>query len=211
MYHCMSYRREKPRENEENISNIQRSLFREALIFLWEIIKVVAISLAIILPIRYFLIQPFYVKGASMEPNFYDHEYLIIDQISYRFTDPQRGDVVVFRYPINPRDFFIKRIIGLPGETIIIRNGKIVIFSSRSSEGITLEEPYLEEGEMVTGDVMETLGEDEYFLLGDNRDESLDSRVFGPVKRENIIGKVFFRGWPLNRIGFFFHRPQYGI
>src|SRR3989344_9400111 len=85
----------------------KNSLLKEAFIFLWEIIKVVVISLAVILPIRYFLIQPFYVKGASMEPNFHDHEYLIIDEISYRFNEPQRGDIVVFRYPFNPQEFFI--------------------------------------------------------------------------------------------------------
>ncbi|HLD69247.1 MAG TPA: signal peptidase I, partial [Candidatus Omnitrophota bacterium] len=83
--------------------------------FIWETVKVVVISLAIIIPVRYFLIQPFYVKGASMEPNFYDQEYLIIDEISYRFREPQRGEIVVFRYPRDPASFFIKRIIGLPG------------------------------------------------------------------------------------------------
>src|SRR3989339_2218313 len=91
--------------------------------FVGELLHVVVISLAIILPIRYFLIQPFYVKGASMEPNFYDHEYLIIDEISYRFHEPQRGDIVVFRYPFDTRQYFIKRVIGLPLETISLNNG----------------------------------------------------------------------------------------
>src|SRR3989339_7429 len=98
--------------------------FRQQLfIFTWEIVKVVVISLAIILPVRYFLIKPFYVKGASMEPNFYDHEYLIIDEISYRLSEPGRGDVIVFRYPNDPSQFFIKRIIALPLETISLNNG----------------------------------------------------------------------------------------
>ena len=83
--------------------------------YILELVHVVVISLAIIIPIRYFLIQPFYVKGASMEPSFYDHEYLIIDEISYRFREPQRGDVVVFKYPNDPSQYFIKRIIGMPG------------------------------------------------------------------------------------------------
>src|SRR3989344_5652344 len=90
--------------------------------YVFELIKVVVISLAIIIPVRYYLIQPFYVKGASMEPNFYDKEYLIIDEISYRFYAPERGDIVVFRYPGDPGQFFIKRVIGLPGESIRIRN-----------------------------------------------------------------------------------------
>src|SRR3989344_1293745 len=87
-------------------------------IFFWEIFKVVVISLVIIIPIRYFLIKPFYVKGASMEPNFHDYEYLIIDEISYRFNQPARGEVVVFKYPFDQSQFFIKRIIGMPGETV---------------------------------------------------------------------------------------------
>jgi signal peptidase I len=84
---------------------------------IWEFLKIVIVSLLIILPIRYFIIQPFYVKGASMEPNFHDREYLIIDEISYRFNEPQRGQVIVFRYPNNPQEYFIKRVIGLPGDT----------------------------------------------------------------------------------------------
>src|SRR3989344_8759420 len=89
-----------------------------ALAFVFELIQVVAVSLAIIIPVRYFLIQPFYVKGASMEPNFFDHEYLIIDELSYRYKQPQRGEIVVFRYPNDPSQFFIKRVIGIPGETV---------------------------------------------------------------------------------------------
>src|SRR5680860_453257 len=103
---------------------------RKFFIFVWEIIKVVSISLAIILPIRYFLIQPFYVKGASMEPNFHDREYLIVDEISYRFREPARGDVIVFRYPENPEEYFIKRIIGLPGESLEIMNGGVYLYTT---------------------------------------------------------------------------------
>src|SRR3989338_3890002 len=98
---------------------------QHVLVFTWEIFKVVVISLAIIIPVRYFLIKPFYVKGASMEPNFHDYEYLIIDELTYRFNEPQRGDVVVFRYPLDRGQFFIKRVVGLPGETITIGNGQV--------------------------------------------------------------------------------------
>ena len=87
------------------LGNFMRKFF----LFIWEIVKVVSISLVIILPVRYYLIQPFYVKGASMEPTFHDHEYLIIDEISYRFNSPERGQVVVFRYPRNPQEYYIKR------------------------------------------------------------------------------------------------------
>jgi signal peptidase I len=85
---------------------------KKALGGLLELVQVILISAAIVIPLRTFLVQPFYVKGASMEPNFYDHEYLIIDELSYRFRDPQRGDIVVFRYPNDPKQYFIKRVVG---------------------------------------------------------------------------------------------------
>lgn len=109
-----------------------------------ELLEVALISLAIILPIRYFLIQPFYVKGASMEPNFIDHEYLVIDELSYRFREPQRGEIVVFRYPDDPSQYFIKRVIGLPKETVKIENGVITIMSPENSNGFVLDEVYLQ-------------------------------------------------------------------
>src|SRR3989344_5446608 len=111
-------------------------ILRDALVFVWELVKVVLISLAIIIPVRYFLIQPFYVKGASMEPNFQDHEYLIIDEISYRFRTPERGEVIVIRNPQDRSEFFIKRIIGLPGETIQIDNDRVTITSDVYPSGI---------------------------------------------------------------------------
>jgi len=171
--------------------------------FSFELIKIVVISLAIIVPVRYFLIQPFYVKGASMEPNFLDHEYLIIDEISYRFSEPERGDIIVFRYPRNPQEYFIKRIIGLPGEKVQIKDNHVVIFEDEKSEGTILEEPYLTEGVKTyskTENIV-SLGENEFYVLGDNRTSSKDSRSFGPVNRSFITGRVLLRGWPLNRIG----------
>lgn len=178
---------------------------RKFLEFIWEITKMVVISLAIIIPIRYFLIQPFYVKGASMEPNFHDHEYLIIDEISYRFNKPQRGDIIVFRYPENPQEYFIKRIIGLPGETIEIENGDIKIYNKQYPEGFILPENYLSsklKTYVGTKQQME-VPDNAYYVLGDNRNASKDSRSFGPVKEDLIIGRVFFRGWPFNKISLF--------
>ena len=182
-------------------------------LFIWEITKVVAISLAIILPVRYFLIQPFYVKGASMEPNFHDHEYLIIDELSYRFNNPERGQVIVFRYPRNPQEYFIKRVIALPGEQIQIKDGQVLIFNAAYPEGFTVDEKYLAD-DLVTFNSSElkvTVGPDEYFVLGDNRNASKDSRSFGPVNRSFITGKVLFRGWPLKEITVFNkdYWPQY--
>ena len=177
------------------------SFFRELGLFVWETIKVVVISLAIILPIRFFVVQPFYVKGASMEPNFYDHEYLIIDELTYRFRDPFRGEIVVFKYPRDPSQYFIKRVIGLPGETVEVTGGNVIIYNTEHPNGVVVEEDYLDES--TTGKVRVTLGEDEYYVFGDNRDSSLDSRSFGPITRDDVIGRVWVRGLPVSRIGTF--------
>ncbi|MBU0732008.1 signal peptidase I [Patescibacteria group bacterium] len=171
--------------------------------FVWEVTKVVVISLAIIIPIRYFLIQPFYVKGASMEPNFFDYEYLIIDEISYRFNDPARGEVIVLKDPRNTNQYFIKRIIGLPGETVEVDNGEIKVNGEKLDE-----ENYL--NVMTGGDISVTLGDEQFFILGDNRSASLDSRVFGPIDEKEIIGKVWIRAWPFSRVNVF-DQPQYDI
>src|SRR3989344_2896960 len=160
----------------------------------FETIKVIVVSLAIILPIRFFLIQPFYVEGASMEPSFHPREYLIIDEITYRFSNPQRGEVVVFRYPKDPRQFYIKRVVGLPGESIKIIDGVVYV------NGTALDEDYLADVYLSDDSKEEmTLGPDEYFVMGDNRANSLDSRVFGPVQSPYLIGRVWLRGWPVSR------------
>jgi signal peptidase I len=176
--------------------------FRESVgSFLLEVTKVVIISLAIIIPIRYFLIQPFYVKGASMEPNFYDNEYLVVDEISYRFHNPKRGDVVVIRNPRHESDFLIKRVVALPGERIEIMNGYVTINNTAAPSGMTLTEPYLDQSVRTTGTVNNlTLASNEYYVLGDNRESSLDSRYFGPVVRRDIIGRTWIRAWPVSRI-----------
>lgn len=178
------------------------------LAFLFEVVQIVVISSAIIIPIRYFLIQPFYVKGASMEPNFYDHEYLIIDELTYRFRDPFRGEIIVFKYPRDPSQYFIKRVVGLPGETIEVTGGNIIVYNTEHPNGLVLEETYLEE--TTTGKVRVTLGADEYYVLGDNRDSSLDSRSFGAITRGDVIGRVWVRGLPLDRIGTF-ELPTYNL
>jgi len=170
-------------------------------LFIFEIAKVVLISLAIILPIRMFLVQPFYVQGASMEPNFYQNEYLIIDEISYHFSTPVRGEVIIFKNPKNTKEYFIKRVLGLPGETIEVRNGQVIV------NGQEIKEPYIEKLSSQSYE-SHTLSETEYFLMGDNRVNSYDSRSFGPVDEKYIIGRVWFRGWPIDRINSF-NLPEY--
>jgi len=201
--------------NQRRSSSDRRSIipsFSESFgSFLLEVAKVVIISLAIIIPIRYFLIQPFYVKGESMEPNFYDSEYLVIDEISYRFHMPNRGDVVVIRNPQHESDFLIKRVIGLPGDRIEIINGEVNVFSVESPSGVTLEESvYLPAGTRTLGTYDVQLGPDEYYVLGDNREESLDSRVFGPIVRREIIGRAWIRAWPVTRLSIF-STPSYTV
>ncbi len=170
--------------------------------FVWEIFKIVIISLAIIIPIRYFLFQPFFVRGASMEPSFEDGEYLIIDEISYRFHAPERGDVIIFRYPNDPSQYYIKRIIALPGETIKIEGGRVTVFNAEYPKGFNLDEPYLsEENKFISGNSETQLDENDYFVLGDNRQASSDSRRWGSVPRHYIIGRAWLRAWPFNRVG----------
>lgn len=179
--------------------------------FILEVIKVVVISLAIIVPVRYFLIQPFYVKGASMEPNFYDHQYLIIDEITYRFSDPQRGDIIVFRYPKDTSQYFIKRIIGLPGEQVEISNGQVFIYNKDYPNGKAIDEDMYLAGDVKTYDNrLIKLGNNDYFVLGDNRTASMDSRSFGPVARKYIIGRAWLRGWPLDKLSVF-KTPDYQL
>lgn len=187
-----------------NTGGIIRAVFA----YFLELIQVVLVSLAIIIPIRYFLVQPFYVKGASMEPSFYDHEYLIIDEISYRFREPNRGDIVVFRYPLDPSQYFIKRVIGLPGEKIRISSGQITVFDAQNPQGSALDEAAYLDNAFTSGEKTVTLKDDEYYLLGDNRGASLDSRIFGPVKDKLIVGRVWLRGWPASRLGVF-EAPAY--
>lgn len=187
-------------------------MFKNFALFIFELLKIVLISLVIIIPVRYFLIQPFYVKGASMEPNFHDKEYLIVDEISYRLNSPKRGDIIVFRYPRNPQEYFIKRLIALPGEKVQVKDGGVYIFNAEHPEGFRLEEGYLGEGVKTYGfsEDITTLGDEEIFVLGDNRNASKDSRTFGPVNKSFLIGRVLFRGYPFDKMGTF-TSPQYNF
>ncbi|PKM91690.1 signal peptidase I [Candidatus Falkowbacteria bacterium HGW-Falkowbacteria-1] len=179
---------------------------------IFEFIKVVVVSLLIILPIRFFVIQPFYVKGASMEPNFHDHEYLIVDEVSYRFNSPSRGEVIVFRYPLNPKEYFIKRVIALPGEEVEIVDGDIYIYNEENPNGFLLKESLYLDDSVDTYNVEEgstELDGDEYFVLGDNRHASKDSRSFGPVNKSFIVGRVMLRAWPFSSFSLFKHMDYY--
>ncbi len=158
----------------------------------WEFLEVAAIAIIIACAFK-FLAQPFLVQGASMEPNFDDGDFLLVDEISYRFKEPERGDVIVFHAPTEEKQYYIKRIIGLPGETIVVEDGEVFI------NGVELEEEYLPQG-MSTRTLQQnefTLGANQFFVLGDNRIMSFDSRNWGPLDREEIVGVVQLRLWPL--------------
>lgn len=161
----------------------------------WEIFKFALLALVIVIPIRTFVAQPFIVSGSSMVPTFENNEYLIVDEISYRLHQPERGDVIVFRYPNDPSKFFIKRIIGLPRETLTITGQKITIKNSAHPEGLTLEEPYVKNES--TDERTVQIPDGQYFVMGDNRSASSDSRAWGTLPRKNIIGRAFLRILPV--------------
>ena len=165
----------------------------------WEVIKFAVITLVIVLPIRAYIAQPFIVSGASMDPTFHQGEYLIIDELTYLLRSPERGEVVVFRYPKDPSKFFIKRIIGLPGETVSLTGTEVKIIKTDGTSEI-LPEPYAQE--FATKPMSQTLGADEYFVLGDNRPVSLDSRIWGAVPAKLIKGRALFRLLPPSKLSF---------
>ena len=162
--------------------------------FIKELFKLIVIAVIIVVPFRIFIAQPFIVDGLSMYPTFDNGEYLIIDEVSYRFHDPERGEVLVFKYPKDPRKYFIKRIIGLPGETVEISGGQVSILPADGSEKLTLDEPYIEMPKSES--LSYELGEGEYFVMGDNRAQSADSRLWGSVPRENVVGRPVLRFLP---------------
>lgn len=196
--------------HKEEINEFPK-LLKSGASFIFEVLKTVLISVAIIVVIRYFLFKPFYVKGASMEPTFENNEYLIINEIDYRFHAPQRGDVIVFRFPRDKTQFFIKRVIGLPGETVVVQDNTITIHNQAHPDGFVLDESnYLSSDVETLGNTTVTLDQDHYFVLGDNRPASLDSRseIVGAIPRSVIIGRTWFRVWPFKRLTSF-HTPTY--
>lgn len=162
---------------------------------LLEILRFSLIALIIVVPIRMFVAQPFIVSGASMQNTFHTGEYLIVDQLTYHFREAARGEVIVFRYPKDPSKFFIKRVIGIPGDTVNIEGSTVRISNAANPNGFILDEPYVKS--MANGTTMtEVLGDREYFVMGDNRDQSSDSRIWGVLQEERIIGRAFVRLFP---------------
>lgn len=209
-----------PNQNLNTQANNEDDIYYGVGSFLWEVLKVFLWAIVIILPIRVFLFQPFFVQGASMENNFKDGDYLIVNELGYKITnvlddfglphlftigsfrDLERSDVVVFRYPKDPKQFFIKRVIGLPGEKVRVEAGIVTIYNSENPDGFVLDEKnYLPTNLKTSGSVTTSLQEGEYFVLGDNRQASHDSRAWGALPAEDVIGKVLLRAWPISKAG----------
>jgi len=166
-----------------------------------ELLKLALVAAIIILPIRLFVAQPFIVSGASMDPTFASGQYLIVDELTYKFEAPARGEVIIFHYPKDTTQFFIKRIIGLPGETVSIQDGSIYI-TETNGKSIELNEPYVKNAGNGSN-MVKKLGTGEYFVMGDNRPESSDSRTWGILPAKDIVGRAFLRLLPYNQIGIF--------
>lgn len=187
---------------------------------LMEMFRVFLLAVVIIIPVRVFLFQPFFVQGSSMEPNFEDGEYLVISEFGYKdtslglsgnqkvevkpFKEISRQDVAVFHYPLKPDQFFIKRVIGLPGESVEIKKGKVIIYNQSHPDGMVLDESaYIGKG-VLTEDMQRTeVGPDAYFMMGDNRMFSYDSRSIGPIKKDRMVGRVLLRAWPVERFSLY--------
>jgi signal peptidase I len=168
--------------------SLQYGNFRQTLREIGETVVLIAIIYALV----NLACARFVVEGPSMQPNFHTGQFLVVSRVNYLLSDPQRGEVVVFHYPNNPQEDYIKRVIGLPGDTVEIRDTLVYV------NGVQLNEPYINEPCQAGScrDNLWELGADEYFMMGDNRNHSSDSRSFGPVKRQYIVGEALIRYWP---------------
>lgn len=203
---------EKDKENielEDESDFEKKSTLAKVAMFFLELVKVAVLAGITIGFVRYFIFKPFYVEGQSMDPTFLEKEYLIIDEVTYRFKEPERGEVIVFKAPVTHNDYYLKRIIGLPGERVRIEDNKVIIYNNDNSQGVVIAEDYIAQDD-TPGITTVTLEPDEYFVMGDNRNASFDSRRFGPIKRTDIVGRTWLRGWPLNRITLF-DSPNYNL
>lgn len=164
----------------------------------FELVRFAIVAILIVIPIRVFIAQPFVVSGSSMFPTFHDGEYLIVDELSYRLGEPKRDDVVVFRYPKDTTKFYIKRIMGLPNETVDISGSKVIITNTEHPNGFVLEQPFVENNSSNVTHF--ELKADEYFVMGDNRSASSDSRYWGAVPKKLLIGRAFLRLLPITKL-----------
>lgn len=175
---------------------------------IFDFLQSIVVVMAIMVMIYLFIMSPQEISGASMETNFHNGEFILTNKIEYKFTDPKRGDIVIFKSPRNKEIDYIKRVIALPGETIRLSNSIFFI------NGKKVDEPYLAPGTYTFGGSFLIENTDfvvpkgKYFVVGDNRPHSSDSREFGPIAKEDFIGKALLRYWPFSRMGLI-SRPVY--
>jgi len=181
---------------------------RNFFVSLLEVFEIALIAIGSVFLVRTFLVQPFVVSGSSMAPNFENGDYLLVDELTYHFRAPERGEVVVFRHQDNPPTYFIKRIIGLPGERVVIKNNEIKVIPVHGGGLVSVKESYLPSGVVTGGDAEYTLSDKEYFVMGDNRSFSFDSRNWGPLEVTSVVGIARVRLWPLSQV-MAFAAPQY--
>lgn len=166
-----------------------------------DLLKFITIAAIIVIPIRHFIMQPFIVSGTSMDPTFADKEYLIIDKLTYNLDKINRGDVVVFKFPSKNERYLVKRIIGLPGDTVTLRsNGEITIINEKNPEGFTINEEYVVNKDQDSFTITVPKDSNKILVLGDNRKVSYDSRAWGLLEKDRLVGRVYLRLWPISRI-----------
>ncbi len=186
------------------------NFIKRAVIAIFDFLQSIVVVMAIMVMIYLFVMSPQEIKGASMEPSFVNGEYILTNKILFKLRDPERGDVVIFKSPSNPEIDYIKRIIGLPADTVSLKNNVIYVNDTK------VEEPYLAAGISIFGgsylreNQEVIIPEGKYFVMGDNRPHSADSREFGPIPKEDFIGKAFLRYWPFTKLGLV-PQPHYQI
>jgi signal peptidase I len=169
----------------------------------FDVVKILFVAVLLVGLIRIFVAQPFVVSGDSMVPAFQSGDYLIVNELAYKLHVPQRGDIAIFHYPVDPSLFFIKRIIGVPGDTVVVLGGSIFVKTKEGNTEKLLNEPYISVADVTQEVGTTTLGSDEYFVLGDNRNASFDSRIWGPVPSRNIVGRAVARLYPFTGLSLF--------
>lgn len=194
----LCYNREMENQNANINAEIPKAPKKESF---WETVRFIILAIIIVVPVRIFIAQPFVVSGSSMYPTFHNGDYLIVDELTYRLDKVERNDVIIFKYPGDTSKYFIKRVIGLPNEIVEVKNNVVSITNKKTNQTTTLDENYLT-NKAGGIDAKYDLNNDEYFVMGDNRGASSDSRYWGPVKKDLIIGQAFLRLLPINDIDY---------
>ena len=188
-----------------------KKIFHDLYLFVSDILETVVLAFALFIVVNVFVAQLHEVYGNSMLPDFKNGEYLLTDKVTYRFRSPQRGDVIIFKAPEPPHRDYIKRVVGLPGESVMISDGKVYIYNATQPQGYQLKEDYLDPGMVTEGktampnQTKYTVPANSYIVFGDNRAVSSDSRTWGAVTKSEIIGRSLVRLWPPNSFSFIAH------